>query len=655
MTSPSTERRFGLNSSAAIKVPVRAATTASITLSGLQTIDGVVLASGDRVLVKNQSDNTQNGIYDADTGTWTRSVDFNDNRDIVEGSEVFVNDGGTNNGGSLWRVSTTGTITPGTSAITFTRQSSNYTVRSSAVASAGQTVFNLSAPYQSGGGGLAVYVNGLRQRVTDDYTETSSTSITFTYGLVAGDEVDCYSGTAEGTLTAAAASAVTVSDAGDYYVGTTVEAILQELGNGITADNGDASATLTYNSSATVQRWNSPLTANRTATLSTSNAKEGANFLIVRGSGATGNYTLAVGSLATLRAPGSWAAVRYDATTTAWILEGQGFLETAAMIHVGADNGDASVTLAVATASTTQRWATALTADRTATLSTTGAWAGARFRITRAETATGAYSLFVNGAAQLLQLAPGEWCNVEYTGTAWIVTGYGSTRPGLSTVIELRDDFLGNEIDGYKWQSLIGTDPSAQQAIVLASQQGGVVRLATGADAGATMALNGSQLQSDLNWLGSQSGLVFEARVKLSAITAVALFVGLTDQIAALEMPFTLAAGDVLTSNASNAVGVLFDTGADTDNWWLVGVAADVDATKQNSAVAPVADTYETWRIEVTSVGFATFYRNGTVVGTSMSGAVTAATSLTPCIAAFARGAASRNIDVDYIVVTAQR
>ena len=53
-----------------------------------------------------------------------------------------------------------------------------------------------------------------------------------------------------------------------------------------------------------MQRWNTALTANRTASLSTSNAKEGANFVVVRGAGATGDYTLTVGSLAVLRAPG---------------------------------------------------------------------------------------------------------------------------------------------------------------------------------------------------------------------------------------------------------------------------------------------------------------------------------------------------------------
>ena len=53
------------------KNPVTAATTANITLSGLQTVDSVSLVAGNTVLVKNQTDNTKNGIYQVNIGTWT--------------------------------------------------------------------------------------------------------------------------------------------------------------------------------------------------------------------------------------------------------------------------------------------------------------------------------------------------------------------------------------------------------------------------------------------------------------------------------------------------------------------------------------------------------------------------------------------------------
>jgi len=655
MTSPSTDRRFASNSSLAIKAPVRAATTANITLSGEQTIDGVAIVADDRVLVKDQTTASQNGIYIADTSTWERSPDFDGNRDVVQGTQVYVNTGGSANGGAMFIVTTSGTITIDTTSIAFGRTSAGTITKTSGVATAGQTLFTVST-YQPGANSLGVYVNGLRQRLTDDYTETSTTSITFTYALSASDEVDTYSTVPTVSLVAAAASGTSVADAGDYYVGATVEAILQEIASAINEDAGDASATLTYNSSSRVQRWDTALTGNKTVTLSTSNAKEGASFIVVRASGATGNFTLTVGSLATLRAPGEWCMVGYDAGTAAWVLLMYGFLPTAEIAAMSADKGDADATLTVGTSERTSRWATTLTADRTATLSTTGAWNGAKMVIARTEAATGNFSLnVVVGSTRLLRLAPGQWCAVEYTGSTWIVTGFGNTRPGLTSVVELRDDFLGEEIDGYRWQSLIGTDAECRQAIVLADQAGGVIRLTTGNDAGATMALNGVQLQSRLNWKANKAGLVFETSLTLSAITSVAVFVGLTDQVSALEIPFTLAGGDVLTSNATDAVGVLFDTAADTDDWWLVGVAADVDATAQDTAVAPVAGTFETWRIEITTAGVATFYRNGAVIGSAMSAALTASSLLTPVIATFSRTSSSRSVDADEVLVRAQR
>lgn len=655
MSSSTTDRRLGLTGGTAFKAPVKAATTANITLSGEQTVDGVSCVTADRVLVKNQTTGSQNGIYVVDTGTWTRDLDFDGSNDVVCGTQVYVVTGGSANGGGTFVVTTSGTITPGTTSIAFSRTGAGTITRTSSTATAGQTAFTV-ATYQTASSAIEVYVNGVRQRLTDDYTETSTTVITFTYALQANDEVDTYSFSTAGTLTAASASNSSVTDSGDYYVATNVESVLQEIAGGIAADNGDADATFTNASSSRVQRWNTALTANRTLTLSTSSAKEGAWVLAVRGSGATGNFTLSVGSLATLHAPGEWARCAYDAGTSAWVLAGYGILPSAEVLAMSADKGDADATLTVGTSERTSRWATTLTTDRTATLSTTGAYSGARLTIERTEAATGNYSLvIVVGSTRLGRLAPGQFCTAEYTGSTWIVTGLGNIRNGLTSFVELRDDFLGQEIDGYKWQSLIGTDPSCRQAIVRASQTGGVARITTGASGTATMAVNGTQLQSDLNWKASMGGLVFETRVNMDVITNVCVFVGLTDQISALEMPFTLAAGDALTSNATDAVGVLFDTAADTDNWWLVGVAADVDATKQNTALAPTASTFETWRIELDTGGTALFYRNGTLIGTSMAGAVTASVLLTPVIATFSRTGTSRNIDVDEVLVQAQR
>lgn len=92
---------------------------------------------------------------------------------------------------------------------------------------------------------------------------------------------------------------------------------------------------------------------------------------------------------------------------------------------VDADNGDAGVTVVLGTDSPTQVWNTPLTADRGCTLSTSGAYSGGRFRVVRTASATGASNLNV-GTGPLKALAAGQWCDVEYNGSAWILTAFGS-------------------------------------------------------------------------------------------------------------------------------------------------------------------------------------------------------------------------------------
>lgn len=122
MTSVSTDRRFGVNAGAALKVPVKAATTAAITLSGEQTIDGVACVTDDRVLVKDQASGVANGIYAVDTGDWTRTPDFDGAYDVKKGTFVYVTGGTTNTG--FWYVTTANPITAGTTSLTFERASS---------------------------------------------------------------------------------------------------------------------------------------------------------------------------------------------------------------------------------------------------------------------------------------------------------------------------------------------------------------------------------------------------------------------------------------------------------------------------------------------------------------------------------------------------
>jgi hypothetical protein len=102
---------------------VRAASTANVTLASAvengDTLDGLTLATGDRILLKDQTTGSENGIYVvAASGAPTRATDFNTAAKMREGLLIRVQSG-TANSNTLWQHTTTGTITVGTTALTF--------------------------------------------------------------------------------------------------------------------------------------------------------------------------------------------------------------------------------------------------------------------------------------------------------------------------------------------------------------------------------------------------------------------------------------------------------------------------------------------------------------------------------------------------------
>jgi phage-related tail fiber protein len=109
------------NPDLAWKAPVRAATTGSnlnLQTFGLGTLDGVALAAGDRVLVKDQTDATTNGLYNVQTGPWTRTVDAANNSQWAKGLMVQVTDG-TTQGVTLWACTAANPIVLGTTLLTW--------------------------------------------------------------------------------------------------------------------------------------------------------------------------------------------------------------------------------------------------------------------------------------------------------------------------------------------------------------------------------------------------------------------------------------------------------------------------------------------------------------------------------------------------------
>lgn len=116
MTSISIDIKDGLSSSVAIKGPCKVATTANVTLLGEQTIDGVAVVTDDRVLVKNQTTASDNGIYVVDTGNWRRSKDFNKTKDVKTGTLVNVTSG---TGAGVWELTTADPISVGSTNLVF--------------------------------------------------------------------------------------------------------------------------------------------------------------------------------------------------------------------------------------------------------------------------------------------------------------------------------------------------------------------------------------------------------------------------------------------------------------------------------------------------------------------------------------------------------
>lgn len=92
---------------------------------------------------------------------------------------------------------------------------------------------------------------------------------------------------------------------------------------------------------------------------------------------------------------------------------------------VTSDVGDSAKTLTAGQDDYIQIWDTPLTADRAVTLSTTNVYTSAAFRVVRTANATGAFNLNV-GSGPLKQLASGEWVDVYYDGSQWLVTAAGS-------------------------------------------------------------------------------------------------------------------------------------------------------------------------------------------------------------------------------------
>jgi len=200
-----------------VKASVRAATTANITLSGTQTIDGISLSAGNRVLVKNQTNGAQNGIYDVASGAWSRSSDADNSPagEVTSGMFTFVEEG-TANADAGYVLQTANPITLGSTSLVFVHFSGAGQVSAGAgltktgntidveTASSARIVVNANNIDLATAGTAGTY-NGL---TIDDYgraTAFSSPTTLAGYGITNGQPLDA-------TLTALAGVTVAADE-----------------------------------------------------------------------------------------------------------------------------------------------------------------------------------------------------------------------------------------------------------------------------------------------------------------------------------------------------------------------------------------------------------------------------------------------------------
>lgn len=197
----------GLQSAAAgidSKPSVRAVAAANITLSGLQTLDGVSLAAGDRVLCAGQTTGSQNGVYVVASGAWTRALDADQTGEINPGAFWFVEEG-SSYGKTQWRCNNTGAITLGTTAISIIQfGAASMYAAGNGLALAG-SVFSVN-PVASGGilsaaGGVQVDTSVVVRKFSATVGDGSTTSITVTHNLAIQDvQVGCRDVTTQNAL-----------------------------------------------------------------------------------------------------------------------------------------------------------------------------------------------------------------------------------------------------------------------------------------------------------------------------------------------------------------------------------------------------------------------------------------------------------------------
>lgn len=243
------------------KESVRAATTANITLSGTQTIDGVSLIAGNRVLVKNQSTASANGIYVVASGAWTRATDADTNTEVTSGMFTFVEEG-TTQANTGWVLSTANPIVVGTTNLTFVQFSG------AGVITAGNGLTQSGNVISAQGTSNRISVSGAGIDIAATYVgQTSITTLgTIGTGTWQGTAIGAaYGGTGRSTLTA---NSYLVGNGTSQVTLRTPSEVLSDIGAAASGHNHTldslSNVTITSNSNGELLKWNGTAWINNT-------------------------------------------------------------------------------------------------------------------------------------------------------------------------------------------------------------------------------------------------------------------------------------------------------------------------------------------------------------------------------------------------------
>jgi hypothetical protein len=248
-----------------VRVATVAAGTLATSFENGDTVDGVTLATDDRILIKDQASGGENGIYTVNaSGAPTRSLDFDESAESLSGTLVVVSEG-TSNKDSIWLLTTNAPITLGTTALVFfpVHMQGSGTPESAVTAPVGATYVNTSGStgttfYRkesgtgntgwsaSGGGGLG---SGCRATSSTTQSIPNSTNTAITWATEAFDRGGWHS-------TSVNTSRMTVPSGQDGVVDINAGVLFADNSTGlrriIIAKNGSAMAWNSRASSAGV-------------------------------------------------------------------------------------------------------------------------------------------------------------------------------------------------------------------------------------------------------------------------------------------------------------------------------------------------------------------------------------------------------------------